>query len=47
MNCSVTKEEESQNQEKDNDRPVLKRLATLGDLLKEMLPQRSTNEGIA
>lgn len=42
--ASISTPEEDTRQENENEQQVLKRLATLGDLLKDMLPERNVSE---
>jgi len=42
--ASISTQEEDIRQENENEQQILKRLATLGDLLKDMLPERNLSE---
>ena len=44
--ASISNQDEDMRQENENEQQVLKRLATLGDLLKDMLPERNVSEGM-
>ena len=44
--ASISNQDEDIRQENENEQQVLKRLATLGDLLKDMLPERNVSEGM-
>ena len=44
--ASISNQDEDMRQENENEQQVLKRLATLGDLLKDMLPERNISEGM-
>ena len=43
--ASISTQEDDSHQDKENEGQVLKRLATLGDLLKDMLPERNISKG--